>query len=169
MKVIGGRYAFLRPGNHGRLDQRCALPKVCRLVRQEFLAVLYTSVDILTRVSNFNFAHIVTFFNRLQDSELNTLPLSVSRSDRRMLVSLEFPLNRGGVRTFHARLEAHLNRWLNRLEHPTKKGVNVNVTYRCIDFRRAHFGITLLNQKLEASKGDKRLNEMGKMIEALER
>lgn len=155
---------FLRSDGRGRVACRSALPRISRLVRQEFLAILYLSADTECRIVNLDFSHVVTFFNQLRDAELKALPSGLSPSDRQMILKLSIP---GLLRP--ALLEPRLDRWLKRVQHPTKKGVNVNISYVAEPPRRGwHMGWhRWLQTRREWLTGDKQKAELEKIIEAL--
>ena len=115
--------AFLTSRTRYKLASRSSLPRVSRQIREEFLALLFVSADIVTDVCDFNFSHVITFFNRLRDAELKTLPTNEAISTRQITVRLV--LKASGFSMNYSRLL----RWLNRIQHPTKKGANVNVSY----------------------------------------
>ncbi|GAB7364420.1 hypothetical protein MBLNU230_g4961t1 [Neophaeotheca triangularis] len=142
--------AFLSTGTKANLATTSRLIKVNKQIHQEFLSVLYTHApQIIARVNNFNFTHIVTFFNRLSDIELKTIPAEKVQTyaeivaaaentdantaaarfqrrrrsrQRKMTIELCFKYNRP--------LNMHLlSRWLNRLAVPSKKGSNLKTSY----------------------------------------
>lgn len=79
-----------------------------------------TSVPIVqTVVKNFRFAHIITFLNRLSDIELERM--TAVNATRTLLITLEFPDEYPDL--------PQLYRWLNRSEHPTKKGAKIDFQY----------------------------------------
>lgn len=95
------------------------------------MSIVQLVADIHTSVMNFDFTHIVTFLNRLPDAEMRTLPMSSTAAKRSIIVELWFTWN--STRQIEARPYSPphmLGRWLNRLEHPTKRGVNVDLHYR---------------------------------------
>lgn len=121
--VEGQPEAYLTKRTSNKLASRSALPRANRQIREEFLAVLYMTADVVTDVSNFNFAQVITFLNRLRDAELKALPSSVAQKGRQVIIRLQIPLH------FPGSGNRNLNRWLNRIQHPTKKGVNVKMSY----------------------------------------
>ncbi|KAK5740796.1 hypothetical protein LTR17_004386 [Elasticomyces elasticus] len=105
----------------GRLISDSPLMRVNRQVRNEYTSVLYLTAPLITaHVRSWDFAHVVTFLNRLSDRELAALPSQQVPSERRILAKLHFD---GPV------LTERLDRWLNRREHPTKKGTSMVVSY----------------------------------------
>ncbi|KAK5728501.1 hypothetical protein LTR15_001637 [Elasticomyces elasticus] len=94
---------------------------VNRQVRNEYTSVLYLTAPLVTaRIRSFDFAHVVTFLNRLSNHELAALPSQQVPSERQILAKLHFD---------GPALTERLDRWLNRREHPTKKGTSVVVSY----------------------------------------
>ena len=112
------------------LSSRSALPRVSRQVREEFQAVLYLRASrIIAEVKNFDFRHIVTFLNRLSDKEAATL-LAPSATTRHMTIRLEF--SKKPPFDIMAGIPL-LNRWVNRMDHPTKRGTNIGTTYELVN------------------------------------
>ena len=112
-----------RPGN---LLSTSPMNMVNKQVRQEFTSALYLSASKITAtVRDFDFRHIVIFFNRLSDLELRALPDKNNPFNRpQMVIKL----------TFSPQCPVHsydlfLSRWLNRCVHPTKKGTKVAILY----------------------------------------
>ncbi|KAK3648188.1 hypothetical protein LTR56_007600 [Elasticomyces elasticus] len=105
----------------GRLISNSPLMGVNRQVRNEYTSVLYLSAPLITaHVRNFSFDNIVTFLNRLSDHELAALPSQQVPSERQILAKLHID---------GPALVERLDRWLNRCEHPTKKGTSITVSY----------------------------------------
>lgn len=97
--------------------------RVNKQVAGEYLSMVYlTATEIQAHVRDFNFAHIVTFFNKLSDHELSALPSVNVTSSRAINVHVHVtencPANPEG-----------LQRWLLRSENATKKGTRVEVGY----------------------------------------
>ena len=106
------------------LASSSALPEVSKQVRDEFLAqVFLTAPTIRVLVRNFDFSHIVTFFNRLSDSELRALPTTNLPTDRKMTIEITIT----NAIWYHTE---GLFRGLRRLDHPTKKGTSVDVSHK---------------------------------------
>lgn len=163
--------AVLRSDNKGKLSCRSALPRVCRVVRQEFLSILYLSVDVEARVMNWDFGHIVTFFNQLQDAELRALPSLKSSSNRDITIKLHSmpAITTREMYHYQHHLNERIDRWLNRIEHPTKKGVHANISYARGTWATgdAHRWIAALKQKQNDITSDKKWNELNKIVAAL--
>ncbi|KAK5742853.1 hypothetical protein LTR17_003101 [Elasticomyces elasticus] len=105
----------------GRLISDSPLMRVNRQVRNEYTSMLYlTAPLIIAHIWSWDFAHIVTFLNRLSDRELAALPSKQVPSERQILAKLHFD---------GPALTERLDRWLNRREHLTKKGTSVVVSY----------------------------------------
>ncbi|KAK5687452.1 hypothetical protein LTS10_001590 [Elasticomyces elasticus] len=105
----------------GRLISNSPLMGVNRQVRNEYTSALYLNAPLITaQILNFDFAHIVTFLNRLSDHELTALPSQQVPSERQILAKLHID---------GPALTERLDRWLNRCEHPTKKGTSMVVSY----------------------------------------
>lgn len=118
--------AYLSKRFRGRLITRSALAWVNRGIRSEFLSTVYVYAgNINAVVKDFDFQHIVTFLNRLSDKEMRLLV--DGPSSRCLNIELSFSS------TFTGNVESEafhlLDRWLRRLQHPTKKGTNVLTTY----------------------------------------
>lgn len=124
--IVNNPTAYLKPpksGKRNKLFSTCALARTNRQIRDELTSLLYLAAPrILVGVTNFSFAHIVTFFNNLDEIDLQALPTTVQTSDRKMIISLA--VHQGVVRH-----RAKLQTWLNRLNHPTKNGAGVAVEY----------------------------------------
>jgi len=97
-------------------------------IRYEFMAAATLYSDISTTVLRLNFTHIVHFLNRSTDEELKALPsrAEAAPSTRTLTVVLQADGDFNGSRDWL------LDRWLNRIEHPTKKGTSVAFSY-CVD------------------------------------
>ncbi|KAK3654175.1 hypothetical protein LTR56_004230 [Elasticomyces elasticus] len=91
-----------------------ALNRVNKQVRHEFLTVGELVVDIHTSAPNFDFRHIVAFLNRLSDKEMQALPSLTVPVQRKVIVDLQ---------PSSTMRPMYLERWINRIEHPTKKGM----------------------------------------------
>lgn len=108
--------------------------------RVEFSSVLMTHVPtIQTTVRNYNFGHIITYINRLSENELKKITADSSSTDSGLAkrtvdlnLVFEWPLSSGN--------HQHLQLWVNRMDHPTKKGTNVDFQYEVNvhDPRRVH-------------------------------
>lgn len=88
-------------------------------------AVHYEEKGITAYVEDFDFRHIVTFLNKLSDMEMHELAEGLRAPEMKIVLSFSstFTDNDCGVEF------ALLDRWLNRLVHPTKKGTNIVIDY----------------------------------------
>lgn len=95
-------------------------------IREEYMSALCLNAPtISTTVQDFDFRHVVTFFNHLSGLELKALTDGgASSNQREMVIRLTFSRQC----PFHPH-DLYLDRWLNRYMHPTKKGAKINVTY----------------------------------------
>ena len=115
-----------RKSTHRTLTTGSALARVNKQVRDEFLSVAMVTASIETTARDFDFRHIVTFLNRLDDAELKTLSSITIPSERRVIIGLVLT---------EADTILYLGRWLNRAAHPTKKGTNLNYEYKIVSGR----------------------------------
>ncbi|KAK4547251.1 hypothetical protein LTR36_000906 [Oleoguttula mirabilis] len=160
--------ASLHPRTRGKLASKTSLCRVSRQVREEYQAVLYISAPIIEAyVTNFKFAHIVTFLNKLSARELNALPTLNIPTHRRLRVHLE-------VRRGCPKNPEDLHKWVVRCQHPTKKGTQIKAHYKIS--RSVHHDMTCawrihqqLRQKLalleglEGGKEDRLYTELAKV------
>lgn len=126
--VCGGEddKAYLTFRSRGDLAHAgSGLARVSRQVRNEFLPVLSSSVPIIdAQVKDFDFAHIVTFFNRCTEPELRKLPTvdASEGSERIMRITVYVTDNaKYGLLS--------LRRWINRIGNPEKKGTDLKLEY----------------------------------------
>lgn len=119
--------AYLRSSGHGKPFCKSALTRVNRQLREEVAAVLNLGhTGLIAEVRNFDFSHLITYFNRTDDYELMKLPTTANPNKHKLTIELLFT-DRYSLDEVTA---AKLQRWLNRLDHPFKKGANVVVNYR---------------------------------------
>jgi hypothetical protein len=127
-------YGFVAEYSTGTLDRRARgnlitsapLARTNKQLRDEFMSVLHTDLQtIVAKVSDFDFRHLVTFFNRLSDREHRILLGVVHSSGRRNMVI------RMGMSERDSSYpdSSYLMRWVKRAGHPTKKGANVECSY----------------------------------------
>lgn len=108
-----------RPG----LATTSNLVLVSKQVKEEFLGMLYLTAPIIrTAVRNFDFRHIVTYLNGLSDMEIQRLGAEDKPAQHEMRIELEITTDRNTK-------PEYLPRWLNRVEHRTKKGTHVDFKY----------------------------------------
>lgn len=84
--------------------------------------------DTVASVNDFDFGHIITFLNRLSDLEIKDL-LDV-QSSRKMTVELSFS------HRFSYSDYDKLARWINRSQHPTKRGTQIDASYPVVQSGR---------------------------------
>ncbi|KNG47866.1 hypothetical protein TW65_05365 [Stemphylium lycopersici] len=112
---------------------RCGLVGVNNQISEEFLdAVLFYAPVITTTVRNHNFAPVVTFLNRLSQAQLTRLSsqgeaqkasgADETKRKRKMKIILSYTAGAKDSR-------AHLNRWLDRFDHPGKRGKEIEFEY----------------------------------------
>ena len=126
----------LKSSSHN-IVTRCGLVGVNAQISAEFLdAVLFHAPVITTTVRNHNFAPVVTFLNRLSAAQLNRLSsrrggeeeqthaagVDDKKRKRKMRIILSYS---AGARDSRA----HLNRWLDRFDHPDKRGKEIEFEY----------------------------------------
>ncbi|KAK4551821.1 hypothetical protein LTR86_010907 [Recurvomyces mirabilis] len=118
--------AVVRSNVRGKVLSNSPLTRVSHQIREEYSSMLLlTAPTITAHVKDLDFAHIVTLLNRLSDQELRALPSTNLPSGRSIRINLHI------TQTCSPHSDA-LMRWLIRLEHPTKRGTNLNITYRAI-------------------------------------
>ncbi|KAK4896882.1 hypothetical protein LTR27_005129 [Elasticomyces elasticus] len=126
----------------GRLISNSPLMGVNRQVRNEYTSVLYLAAPLITaHIRNGDFAHLVTFLNRLSDHELAALPSQEVPSERQILAKLHID---------GPTLTERLDRWLNRL-----RGVYM-----------AQLSALIRMEKFEMDDG-RAYQELKKIVEAL--
>jgi hypothetical protein len=101
-------------------------------IKEEFLdAVLFFAPVIHTTVRNHNFAHIVTFLNKLSDAQIhkfaaaampNSDPDAKTRS-RKIIITLTYSRTKTSTKP-------QLNRWLDRFDDPKRRGAEVRFEYK---------------------------------------
>lgn len=101
-------------------------------IKEEFLdAVLFFAPVIHTTVRNHNFAHIVTFLNRLSEAQLHKLAAAATpNSDpdakvrsRKIIITLTYSRTKASTKP-------QLNRWLDRFDDPKRRGAEVRIEYK---------------------------------------
>lgn len=103
------------------LCSRTGLMGVSHQVRNQYQSVLNVSAsEIRTKVKDFDFSHIVKFFNKLSDRELNTLPTISLPTERKFVITL-MPTTASNPEQLHS--------WLLRLDSTTKKGTKIAAEY----------------------------------------
>ncbi|KAK3056309.1 hypothetical protein LTR09_002816 [Extremus antarcticus] len=123
----------------------CASPptRVNHQIRKEFLSVLALSAKrISADVQNFDFAHIITFLNKLNDGEEESLNGAQQPGSRTIEINLTLS-NPVGCNM------DQLTRWLTRFDDPAKRGVQLTTSVtlteqsyvRAYDYEEHHGGI----------------------------
>ncbi|KAK3700973.1 hypothetical protein LTR37_015679 [Vermiconidia calcicola] len=135
-KVSEDTTAYISKRTRGRLACSSSLLRVSRQVRDEFLPILMLHAsEIVAKVEEFNFRHLVTFLNRLSDLELKSLSTSAQVSSRTIRIELQ-------MRNPQVVDLPLLVRWLKRTAHPTKRGTQIEISYVAVD-SAPHSGILL--------------------------
>ena len=129
---------------------------------EEFLdAVLFYAPVINTTVRNHNFAHVVTFLNRLSEAQLMRFKSDAAAKSlhRKIRITLTYSRTKQSTRP-------QLNRWLDRFDDPNRRGAEVEFEY-ALD--RASWGNGGYKQRpqVRATAGPRSSEERRKMIEAI--
>ncbi|UPX16210.1 uncharacterized protein EKO05_0006624 [Ascochyta rabiei] len=97
-----------------------------RQICEEFLdAVLFYAPTINTTVRNHNFAHIVTFLNRLSAAQLarfQSNQVATQQRRRKIRITLTYSPTKQSTRP-------QLNRWLDRFDDPKRRGAEIQFEY----------------------------------------
>ncbi|EMD65108.1 hypothetical protein GGP41_003748 [Bipolaris sorokiniana] len=123
----------LKTGRGNNIVTRCGLVGVNNQISEEFLdAVLFHAHVITATVRNHNFAHVVTFLNRLSQAQLARLSTHGPTADevddddrkpkRKIRIILSYSAGAKDSRV-------HLNRWLDRFDAPDKRGKEIEFEY----------------------------------------
>lgn len=144
--------------SRGKLSSADGVGMVSKQLREEYLAALYGfAATILIEVLDFDFRHIVTFFNKLHAGEIRALPISPSEKPQSTSDEIEegsgdsgedsqdeqpeaepLPAAMVNKRVFKVILDMtptcsatphYLERWLNRMEVKEKTGANAVIQY----------------------------------------
>lgn len=149
--------------------QLSSLALLNKQVHDEVLYIALTAVPLHTTVSNANFSHVVTFLNKLGDTELDRL------ASREKSQELHIWLD---VSTGTLPGRGLMARWLHRMDVSTKKGTNIDYIYhaniasldwlwrRVVSNRYVHLLEHILNgrKKLDDSDYGQRAQEEGRKI-----
>ena len=102
----------------GGLSTTSGFSMINKQIREEYISALYLHAPKFTAVvKDFDFRHIATFFNKLSYMELDASESKSSISaKRRISIHLTFSPTCSPCPG-----DLYLERWLKRLEHPTKK------------------------------------------------
>ncbi|EUC28235.1 hypothetical protein COCCADRAFT_109695 [Bipolaris zeicola 26-R-13] len=122
----------LKTGRGNNIVTRCGLVGVNNQISEEFLdAVLFHAHVITATIRNHNFAHVVTFLNRLSQAQLARLSAHGPTADevdddrkpkRKIRIILSYSAGAKDSRV-------HLNRWLDRFDAPDKRGKEIEFEY----------------------------------------
>lgn len=153
------------------LSTRSSLPRVSMQVRKEFGCVAFACANFVADIRDFNFSAMITFFNRLRDQDVARLPKAKAPTERvitfrlRLCKPVCYPHYYGGHDYRDSHLDSALWRWLNRLEHPTKKGAKISTAYEVIgcvnDLKARHLEIGTLDPP------ESRIHEFNKITQAI--
>lgn len=165
--------AYFKPASSSKLYCKSSLARVNRQVREEFTSLLPTT-GIVAEVKDFNFGHVITFFNKLDEVHLKALPTRENIGIRaRNSMTIELTITKKSF--WEGKSWRDLQRWLNRLEDPAKKGGDVAITYhlnnsRLTDAKRrsTRNALLLLPRLLNGVNAGRRVEEVEGMASACE-
>lgn len=92
---------------------------------EEFLdAVVFYAPVINTIVRNHNFAHVVTFLNRLSEAQLKRFnsDAATRTCHRKIRITLTYSHTKQSTKP-------QLNRWLDRFDDPNRRGAEIQFEY----------------------------------------
>jgi len=120
----------LTPRTRGRLASTSALMLVCRQTKAEFSAQLYAqSTTIVAHVKDYNFGHIVSFFNKPSETELKVLKTKKCE----VLIRLEHSRGRCCVRPH---IPEGLSSFIHRTSNYHKPGsLGFKWSFECVDWQ----------------------------------
>ncbi|KAK5733263.1 hypothetical protein LTR17_009872 [Elasticomyces elasticus] len=130
--VSTGGVLVSRSATRRTLASSSSLPRVNKQIRDEFLATAMLMAEVHTTSVDFSFRHIVAFLNRLSDEELRALPTTKLLTQRKIIIHLHPSID-------SVEQPQYLERWLNRVQHPTKKGTDVTIARLML----SHISITV--------------------------
>lgn len=135
-------------------------------IREEYLdTVLFYSPVIRTTVRNHNFAHIVTFLNRLSEAQLNRFKSDdAARAGQRNItrkirITLAYSNTKESTRP-------QLNRWLDRFDDPNRRGAEIQFEY-VLDKDTWRNGGYKQRPRERSSAGPRSQEETKKMLRAM--
>jgi hypothetical protein len=134
-------------------------------IREEYLdAVLFFSPVIKTTVRNHNFAHVVTFLNRLSEAQLNRFKSDAARAGqrniaRKICITLTYSNTKESTRP-------HLTRWLDRFDDTNRRGAEIEFEY-VLDQDSWHKGGYKQRPRNRATAGPRSSEETSKMLRAM--
>lgn len=121
--------AYLTPRNRGKPFCKSGLARTNRQIQSEVTPLLHFAfTDVVAQVNNFDFGHVITYFNSLDRIDLKSLPTTTNEAQGGHSMTIELTFSKRRRSNF--RETANLRRWLNRMEHPTKQGADVDVQYK---------------------------------------
>lgn len=140
---------------------------------QEFLdALLFHAPVIETTVKNHNFAHVVTFLNRLSEAQFRRISSNpgsdgTSKDEmdtpagtpRKIRITLVYSATKQSTR-------AQLSRWLDRFDDPNRRGKEIDFEY-VVDFGTYRNGGGKQRPRFRALAGEASNNEAAKILQAL--
>ncbi|KAK4888184.1 hypothetical protein LTR27_012889 [Elasticomyces elasticus] len=118
-----GGVLLSRSATRRALASSSTMPRVNKQIRDEFLATAMLMAEVHTTSVDFSFRHVVAFLNRLSEEELRALPTTKLPKQRKIIIHLHPSID-------SVEQPQYLKRWLNRVQHPTKKGTDVVYEYR---------------------------------------
>lgn len=131
-------------------------------IREEFLdAVLFYAPVINTTVRNHNFAHVVTFLNRLSEVQLKRFKSdATAKSHQRTIrITLTYSHTKQSTRP-------QLNRWLDRFDDPNRRGAEIQFEY-VLDRSSWSNGGYKQRPQFRATAGPRSSEETRKIIAAI--
>lgn len=130
---------------------------------EEFLdAVLFYAPSIDTTVRNHNFAHVVTFLNRLSEAQLTRFKSDSTAKTpvRTIRITLTYSSTKQSTRS-------QLNRWLDRFDDPNRRGAEIEFEY-VLDRPSWRNGGYKQRPKGRATAGPRSSKEESKICRALQ-
>jgi hypothetical protein len=107
---------------------KSALIGINNQITNEFLDTIFLYGPVLTTtVRNNNFAHIVTFLNRLSEAQFARLQNhDTTRKDQKLQRKINIILTYTATKTS---TRPQLNRWLDRFDDPNRRGAEIDFQY----------------------------------------
>ena len=125
--VAEGETICLESRGRGNAISRSAMLRLNRQIHQEFMPILNLYAPIVSRSQNFGFRHIVTFWNKLDDLELQSLLTTI---DGPAVRSVHINISTDHYDSAHGVL---LRRWVKQAGYPAKKCTKIEVLYVVVD------------------------------------
>lgn len=134
--------AYLDPQYPGKLMPASpALFRVSKQIHNEYLDAVYLRADIIARVVDFDFAHVITFIDNLAERARNTLPHINPSSTRNIIILLDITedllrTEPSGLSELSERSElsnaigGQLEYWIDYLQIPTRADARMVVSYK---------------------------------------